>query len=68
MRARDRAATHAGAGGDPAVDRWQTDSVRCYLLDTAAVRRIQIIGIRRVSTDRSITSSVVTQVTTAKVS
>lgn len=29
----------------------QTDSVRCYLLDTAAVRRIQIIGIGRVSTD-----------------
>jgi len=29
----------------------QTDSVRCYLLDTAAVQRIQIIGIGRVSTD-----------------
>lgn len=28
-----------------------TDSVRCYLLDAAAVRRIQIIGIGRVSTD-----------------
>lgn len=28
-----------------------TDSVRCYLLDTATVRRIRIIGIGRVTTD-----------------
>lgn len=28
-----------------------TDSVRCYLLDTAAVRRIEVLGIGQVSTD-----------------
>lgn len=28
-----------------------TDSVRCYLLDAAAVKRIQILGIGRVTTD-----------------
>jgi CRISPR-associated protein Cas2 len=28
-----------------------TDSVRLYQLDTAAVRRIQVLGIGRVSTD-----------------
>ncbi|MCU0490909.1 MAG: CRISPR-associated endonuclease Cas2 [Chloroflexaceae bacterium] len=28
-----------------------TDSVRCYLLDAAAVTRIQIIGIGRVTTE-----------------
>ncbi len=32
------------------IDR-QTDSVRCYRLDIAAVERIQIIGIGRVSTE-----------------
>jgi CRISPR-associated protein Cas2 len=28
-----------------------TDSVRCYVLDAAAVQRIQIIGVGRVTTD-----------------
>lgn len=28
-----------------------TDSVRCYLLDAEAVRRIKIVGIGRVTTD-----------------
>ena len=28
-----------------------TDSIRCYLLDAAAVRRIQVLGIGRVSSD-----------------
>jgi CRISPR-associated protein Cas2 len=28
-----------------------TDSVRCYLLDAAAVRRIQVLGVGQVSSD-----------------
>jgi CRISPR-associated protein Cas2 len=32
------------------IDR-HTDSVRCYLLDAAAVRRIQVLGIGHVSSD-----------------
>lgn len=30
----------------------QTDSVRCYLLDQAAVQRIQVLGTGRVSEER----------------
>jgi CRISPR-associated protein Cas2 len=32
------------------IDR-HTDSVRCYLLDAAAVKRIQVLGIGQVSSD-----------------
>ncbi len=32
------------------IDR-HTDSVRCYLLDAAAVRRVQVLGIGQVSRD-----------------
>jgi CRISPR-associated protein Cas2 len=34
-----------------AIINLNTDSVRCYLLDAAAVERIQILGIGRVSSE-----------------